>query len=35
LWEEMVREVDDDGNGEIDFEEFSRMMKNIIYLKEE
>ena len=30
----MVAEVDDDGNGEIDFEEFSRMMKNIICMED-
>ncbi len=26
VWDEVIREVDADGNGEIDFEEFSTMM---------
>lgn len=30
VWKEIVKEVDADGNGEIDFEEFEVMMKNIL-----
>ena len=30
VWAEVIKEVDNDGNGEIDFEEFSEMMTNIL-----
>ena len=30
VWEEVIREVDADGNGEIDFEEFSAMMQKLL-----
>ena len=30
VWEEVIKEVDNDGNGEIDFEEFSTMMQKLI-----
>jgi calcium-dependent protein kinase len=30
LWDQMVMEVDLDGNGEIDFDEFKVVMRNII-----
>jgi Ca2+-binding EF-hand superfamily protein len=30
VWEEVIREVDSDGNGEIDFEEFTTMMQKLL-----
>mmetsp|Transcript_31068 Transcript_31068/g.30522 ORF Transcript_31068/g.30522 Transcript_31068/m.30522 type:complete len:102 (+) Transcript_31068:1198-1503(+) len=30
VWEDIIKEIDTDGNGEIDFEEFSTMIRNII-----
>lgn len=30
VWNEVIREVDEDGNGEIDFEEFESMMTKLL-----
>jgi hypothetical protein len=30
VWDEVIREVDADGNGEIDFEEFADMMQKLL-----
>ena len=30
VWDEIVNEVDCDGNGDIDFEEFSQMMHSLL-----
>lgn len=30
VWEEVIKEVDGDGNGEIDFEEFADMMQKLL-----
>lgn len=30
VWEEVIKEVDGDGNGEIDFEEFATMMQKLL-----
>jgi len=30
VWEQVVRQVDTDGNGEIDFDEFSTMLKKLL-----
>lgn len=30
VWEKIIMEVDNDGNGEIDFEEFSEMMTKLL-----
>ena len=30
VWDEVIREVDGDGNGEIDFEEFATMMQKLL-----
>ena len=30
VWDEVIKEVDADGNGEIDFEEFSTMMEKLL-----
>ena len=30
VWDKIIQEVDDDGSGEIDFEEFSIMMKKLM-----
>ena len=34
VWEKVVAEVDEDGNGHIDFEEFSRMMRSMVTSKD-
>jgi Ca2+-binding EF-hand superfamily protein len=30
VWEEVVKEVDENGDGEISYEEFERMMKKFL-----
>ncbi len=30
MWREIIEEIDIDGNGEIDFYEFSKMMQKIV-----
>ena len=34
VWEKVVAEVDEDGNGHIDFDEFSRMMRSMVTSKD-
>jgi calcium-dependent protein kinase len=35
IWDEVIRQVDEDGNGEIDFEEFSLMMRKMVIVEED
>ena len=35
LWRNLIEEYDTDGNGEIDFEEFSKMIRKIIINEEQ
>lgn len=30
MWDQVVREVDQDGNGEVDFDEFKTMMQKLL-----
>ena len=34
VWDAVIKEVDEDGNGEIDFQEFKTMMKKLLGDKE-
>lgn len=34
VWKDMIKEVDNNGNGEIDFDEFQKMMSNFLESQE-